>query len=103
MLVNHDAEDTVNTYPGWGSDSLYPENNEATEPNFLSMIQAHSTKKQVNTPRQILFASLVGTIVKENANDLEILREYCETIVKPRQEGLWPEFYRAGRDLLGGG
>ena len=28
------------------------------------MIQAHSTKKQVNTPRQILFASLVGTAVE---------------------------------------
>jgi MoxR-like ATPase len=49
------------------------------------------------------FASLIGTVAKENASDLEILREYCETIARPRREGLWPEFYLASQDVLGGG
>jgi MoxR-like ATPase len=47
------------------------------------------------------FAGLVGAVAKENAADLEVLKEYLETVVKPRRDGLWPDFYRAGRDLLG--
>jgi MoxR-like ATPase len=46
------------------------------------------------------FAGLVGTVAKENAADLEVLKEYVETIVKPRGDGLWKEFHRAAGDLL---
>jgi len=47
-------------------------------------------------------ASLVGTVAKENASDLDVLREYLETIARPRREGLWPALYQAGQDVLGG-
>jgi hypothetical protein len=46
------------------------------------------------------FAGLVGTVAKEHAADLAVLREYVETVAKPRQDRLWAEFYRAGHDLL---
>ncbi len=45
-------------------------------------------------------AGLLGTVAKENASDVGVLREYLETIVKPRRDGLWPELYRAGAELL---
>jgi MoxR-like ATPase len=45
-------------------------------------------------------ASLVGTVAKENAADLEVLKEYLETVVKTRSDALWPDFYEAGKDLL---
>jgi hypothetical protein len=48
------------------------------------------------------FASLVGTVAKENSGDLAVLQEYLETVVKPRHERLWREFYAAGRQVLGG-
>ncbi|HEX2515562.1 MAG TPA: AAA family ATPase [Chloroflexota bacterium] len=46
------------------------------------------------------FAALVGTVAKENRNDLEVLQEYLETVVKGRRERPWPEFYAAGREAL---
>jgi MoxR-like ATPase len=46
-------------------------------------------------------ASLVGTVAKESQADLAVLREYLETVVKGRRDGLWPAFYEAGRDVLG--
>ena len=46
------------------------------------------------------FAALVGTVAKENRNDLEVLQEYLETVVKGRRERPWPEFYAAGREVL---
>jgi MoxR-like ATPase len=45
-------------------------------------------------------ASLVGAVAKENQDDVAVLREYVETAVKPRTNGLWPELYAAGRELL---
>jgi hypothetical protein len=42
----------------------------------------------------------VGTVAKENRNDLEVLQEYLETVVKGRRERPWPEFYAAGREVL---
>jgi MoxR-like ATPase len=48
------------------------------------------------------FAGLVGTVAKENRTDLAVLQEYVETVVKPRDDGLWRELYQAGHDLLGG-
>jgi hypothetical protein len=45
-------------------------------------------------------ASLVGTVAKENRADLDVFHEYLETIVKPRRDGLWPEFYESGQVIL---
>jgi MoxR-like ATPase len=45
-------------------------------------------------------SSLVGTVAKENRADLDVLREYLETTVKPRRDGLWPAFYEASLDVL---
>jgi len=47
-------------------------------------------------------SGLVGAVAKENADDLAVLKEYMETVVKPRREGLWMELYKAGQDVLGG-
>ena len=47
-------------------------------------------------------SGLMGAVAKENKDDLTVLKEYLETVVKPRREGLWPKFYAAGQDLLGG-
>jgi MoxR-like ATPase len=46
------------------------------------------------------FAGLVGTVAKENSADLEVLKEYVETVVKPRGNGLWKELYDAATDRL---
>jgi MoxR-like ATPase len=46
-------------------------------------------------------AGLLGTVAKENGDDMLVFKEYMETVVRPRRDGLWPEFYGAGRDLLG--
>jgi MoxR-like ATPase len=45
-------------------------------------------------------ASLLGAVAKENQDDVAVLREYVETAVKPRTNGLWPDLYAAGRELL---
>ena len=44
--------------------------------------------------------SLLGAVAKESQDDLAVLREYLETAVKPRRDGLWPDLYKAGQDLL---
>ena len=49
------------------------------------------------------FAALVGTVAKENANDLEVLREYLETVAKTRGDRRWREFYAAGSEALARG
>lgn len=46
------------------------------------------------------FSGLIGAVAKENGSDRSILREYLETVVKPRHEDRWPELYAAGQDLL---
>lgn len=45
-------------------------------------------------------ASLLGAVTKDGSNDLDVLKEYLETTVKNRQNDLWPDLYRAGRELL---
>lgn len=46
------------------------------------------------------FAALVGTVAKENNADLEVLREYMETVAKTRPDPLWREFYAGGQEML---
>lgn len=47
-------------------------------------------------------SGLVGAVAKENKDDLAVLKEYLETVVRNRSDGLWPAFYRAGNEVLGG-
>ena len=45
------------------------------------------------------FAALVGTVAKENRDDLAVLEEYLETVVKPRDaSGLWRGALRQAGD-----
>jgi MoxR-like ATPase len=44
--------------------------------------------------------SLLGAIAKENRDDLGVFKEYLETVAKPRRNGLWPAFYKAGREQV---
>jgi hypothetical protein len=47
------------------------------------------------------FSGFLGTVTKEGSGDEALLREYLDTVVRPRREGAWPAFYAAGRDQLG--
>jgi len=46
-----------------------------------------------------LSRSLIGTIAKESPDDLKVVREYCETVVKGRS-GAWKAFYAAAKTKL---
>jgi MoxR-like ATPase len=46
-------------------------------------------------------ASLLGTIAKEQRDDVGIFKEYLETVVKGRRDEPWPSLYRAARERLG--
>ncbi len=43
--------------------------------------------------------SLVGAVAKESSDDLEAVREYCETVAKGRR-GAWKTFYKAAKTRL---
>jgi MoxR-like ATPase len=47
-----------------------------------------------------LARSVIGAVSKENEQDREVLLEYCESLGKHRQEGLWPEFCKGVRSAL---
>jgi len=65
---------------------------------FSSTILAQHFGKGKVTPADLL-RSLVGTVQKENPEDLKVVREYCETVAKNRG-GPWKEFYTAARSQL---
>jgi MoxR-like ATPase len=44
--------------------------------------------------------SLVGAIAKENRDDVDVFKEYLETVAKPRKDGIWKSFYQVGREML---
>jgi MoxR-like ATPase len=44
---------------------------------------------------------LVGAVMKENAADRDVLREYVETVASTRDGRSWQDFARASRDQLG--
>lgn len=46
-----------------------------------------------------LLRSVVGAVAKEGADDLKVVREYCETVAKGRG-GAWKELYAAGKQHL---
>jgi MoxR-like ATPase len=48
-----------------------------------------------------LSRSLLGAVTKENADDVKVLKEYCETVVKGRA-GAWKDLYAASKKHLKG-
>jgi MoxR-like ATPase len=46
-----------------------------------------------------LTRSLAGALAKDGAEDVKVVREYCETVAKGRG-GLWKELYEASRSKL---
>jgi MoxR-like ATPase len=65
---------------------------------FSSSILAQHFGGDRVTPEE-LSRSLAGAIAKEGADDLKVVREYCETVAKGRG-GLWKEFYAAAKTRL---
>ncbi len=46
-----------------------------------------------------LVRNLVGSVLKDNPDDLKKVRHYFDHVVKKRKQGLWPEFYSARDEL----
>jgi MoxR-like ATPase len=44
--------------------------------------------------------SMFGAITKDHEQDLEVVKDYVETVVRDRQDGVWAEFYRACKEQL---
>lgn len=65
---------------------------------FNSAILAQHFGDGTVGPKEIA-RSLVGAVAKESAEDLESLREYCETVAKGR-DGLWKAFHAEARRVL---
>ena len=65
---------------------------------FNGAILAEHFGNKEATPKE-LARSMVGTIAKENTEDLRKLEEYNETILKGRK-GNWEKMYRAMRDEI---
>jgi MoxR-like ATPase len=65
---------------------------------FNSGILAQHFGTSKVTPQDLSW-SLVGAVAKENADDLKVVREYCETVAKGRG-GLWKDFYTAARERI---
>jgi len=65
---------------------------------FNGAILAEHFGNRETTPKEIA-RSMVGTIAKENTEDLRKLEEYNETILKGRK-GIWEKMYKAMRDEL---
>jgi MoxR-like ATPase len=68
---------------------------------FASSILAQHFGPGKVTPAE-LSRSLVGAVTKESTDDLKVIREYCETVVKGRA-GLWKELHAALKGVVGGG
>jgi hypothetical protein len=62
-----------------------------------AILAEHFGNKETTTKE--LARSMVGTIAKENTEDLRKLEEYNETILKVRK-GNWEKMYKAMRDEL---
>ena len=65
---------------------------------FNSSILAQHFGSGTVTAQEIA-QSLLGAVVKENADDAKILKEYVETVAKGRP-GVWKDFSTAARKLL---
>jgi hypothetical protein len=46
-----------------------------------------------------LMQSLLGSALKDSAEDVKRLQHYFHHVVKPRKSGRWPEFYEAMKFL----
>ena len=67
---------------------------------FSSAILADQFGAGQVTPHDLTRA-LVGAVAKESADDVKVVREYCETVAKGRS-GAWKEFYAAAKLHLKG-
>ena len=47
-----------------------------------------------------LVRHLVGSVLKDNPDDLKKVRHYFEHVIKKRNKGRWPEFYAARDELI---
>jgi len=74
---------------------------EAVSVGFNSSLYASYFDKGEVKPEHIVI-NLAGTVVKENRDDLKILKNYWDVAVKPRAQkeiGLWKAFHRARKHL----
>lgn len=74
---------------------------EAVSVGFNSALYASFFGRGKVSPEHVAI-NLAGTVVKDNADDLKILRNYWDIAVKPRAQkevGLWKAFHRARRYL----
>jgi len=46
-------------------------------------------------------AGLIGTVMKENASDAEVLREYVQVVARTRTGPSWQAFHQAAQEQLG--
>jgi len=71
---------------------------EAVSVGFAAALHAYYySEGHVNAGHVVL--NMVGSGVKDSADDLKKMRHYFENVVSFRNEGAWPEFYKA-RKLL---
>jgi MoxR-like ATPase len=61
---------------------------------FNGVILANHFGSAEVTPEEIA-RSVIGAISKEQAQDTEILLEYCETVARRRKDTLWQGFYQS--------
>jgi MoxR-like ATPase len=61
-------------------------------------IHAYYYGDGVVRPRHLI-QHMVGTVLKDNPDDLKKVQHYFEHVVKPRRDGHWREFYDARGDL----
>ncbi len=74
---------------------------EAVSVGFNSALFASFFGKREVTPEHVAI-NLAGTVVKENRDDIKILRNYWDVAVKPRAQkevGLWKAYHRARKFL----
>lgn len=74
---------------------------EAVSVGFHSSLYSKFFDQKVVKPEHVVI-NMAGAVVKDNADDLKVLRNYWEVAVKPRAQkdvGLWKAFYRARKHL----
>jgi hypothetical protein len=74
---------------------------EAVSVSFSSALYAHYYAENRLEPQHLVL-NLVGSVVKDNPDDLKKLQSYWDVIVRRRaaeDTGRWPDFYEARKYL----
>ncbi|MFX0092943.1 MAG: AAA family ATPase [Candidatus Hodarchaeota archaeon] len=73
---------------------------EAVDVNINASLYSHYIEETTLSPKSLVL-NLVGTIVKENQEDLEKLQNYFDIIIKARKDvnKYWDEYYKARKHL----